>query len=250
MHSLDVARSLASTLAQQGRGIATHGAAHQPAEPLELYDMEGCPFCRLVREALTDLDLDVLTYPCPKGGDRYRPLVEKLGGKQLFPYLMDPNTGVALYESADIIDYLYREYGNRPAPTGWRLRARTAASMAASVPRAGHGLRARDAEVPEQALILYSFEGSPFARLVRERLCEMQIPYLVRQCGRDQWQDWVLPPVRNALDMEYLPTQRHRQELMARAGRVAVPYLIDPNSGEELFESERILAYLEQRYGH
>ncbi|MFC6330731.1 glutathione S-transferase N-terminal domain-containing protein, partial [Alloalcanivorax gelatiniphagus] len=123
------------------------------------------------------------------------------------------------------------------------------ASVAASLPRAGHGLRARDAEVPEQPLILYSFEGSPFARLVRERLCELQLPYLVRQCGRDQWQDWVLPPMRKALEMEYLPTQRHRQELMARAGRVSVPYLIDPNTGEELFESERIVAYLQARYG-
>ena len=90
---------------------------------------------RLVREALTDLDLDVLIYPCPKGGDRYRPLVERLGGKQLFPYLMDPNTGVDLYESADIIDYLYREYGGRPAPAAWRLRTlRTASSFAAKPP--------------------------------------------------------------------------------------------------------------------
>lgn len=248
MLSLDEARSLAASLAQQGRGIATRPAARQPAEPLELYEMEGCPFCRLVREALTELDLDVLIHPCPKGGDRYRPLVEKLGGRQAFPYLMDPNTGVALYESADIIDYLYREYGGRPAPGGWRLRARTAASVAASLTRAGHGLRAREAAVPEQPLILYSFEGSPFARLVRERLCELQLPYLLRQCGRDQWQDWVLPPMRKALEMEYLPTQRHRQELLARAGRVAVPYLIDPNTGEELFESRRILDYLQTRY--
>ena len=35
--TLDVARSLASTLAQQGRGIATRPAGRQPAEPLELY---------------------------------------------------------------------------------------------------------------------------------------------------------------------------------------------------------------------
>src|SRR5699024_8707976 len=123
-----VARSLASSVAQQGRGITTRGAARQPAEPLELYDMENCPFCRLVREALTELDLDVLIFPCPKGGDRYRPLVENLGGKQLFPYLMDPNTGTALYESADIIDYLYREYAGGAAATGWRRRARTLTS--------------------------------------------------------------------------------------------------------------------------
>ena len=155
--TLDVARSLASTLAQQGRGIATRPAGRQPAEPLELYDMEGCPFCRLVREALTDLDLDVLIYPCPKGGDRYRPLVERLGGKQLFPYLMDPNTGVDLYESADIIDYLYREYGGRPAPAAWRLRTlRTASSFAGqgtvdSLFLRGQPVRAAGARTPVRA---------------------------------------------------------------------------------------------------
>ena len=247
--TLDVARSLASTLAQQGRGIATRPAGRQPAEPLELYDMEGCPFCRLVREALTDLDLDVLIYPCPKGGDRYRPLVERLGGKQLFPYLMDPNTGVDLYESADIIDYLYREYGGRPAPAAWRLRTlRTASSFAASLPRGGRGLRSQNSEPAKEPLILYSFEASPFARLVRERLCELQLPFLVRQCGRDQWQDWLLPQGRAALDMDYQPSQRHRQELVARTGRVAIPYLIDPNTGEEHFESGQILDYLQETY--
>jgi glutathione S-transferase len=27
------------------------------------------------------------------------------------PYLVDPNTGTAMYESADIVRYLEREYG-------------------------------------------------------------------------------------------------------------------------------------------
>ena len=143
-HNTEVLRSLAASALQQGRGIASKGHRKTPQEPLELYDMEGCPFCRLVREALTDLDLDVLIFPCPKGGERYRPLVERLGGRQQFPYLMDPNTGAALYESADIIDYLYREYGGRPAPRRWLVRSlRTAAAVSASLPRASRGLHAR-----------------------------------------------------------------------------------------------------------
>ena len=106
-HSTEVFRSLLSSTLQQGRGIATKGHSKHPQEPLELYEMEGCPFCRLVREALTDLDIDVMILPCPKGGDRYRPLVERLGGKQQFPYLMDPNTGEALYGSADILSLIH-----------------------------------------------------------------------------------------------------------------------------------------------
>ena len=98
--------------------------------------------------------------------------MERLGGKQLFPYLMDPNTGVDLYESADIIDYLYREYGGRPAPAAWRLRTlRTASSFAASLPRGGRGLRSQDSEPAKEPLILYSFEASPFAYLVNQFKC-------------------------------------------------------------------------------
>jgi len=249
-HSTEVFRSLLSSTLQQGRGIASKGHSNRPEEPLEIYDMEGCPFCRLVREALTDLDLDVMVFPCPKGGDRYRPLVERLGGKQQFPYLMDPNTGEALYESAAIIEYLYQQYGGRPAPKSWQLRLRTAAAVAASAPRGSRGIRCLDSKAPEKPLELYSFEASPFARLVRERLTELQLPYLLRQCGRDQWQDWVLPVVRKRLDMDYAPSQRNRVDLLARAGRIAVPYLVDPNTGMELFESEAILDYLDQTYGN
>ncbi|HAJ42605.1 MAG TPA: glutathione S-transferase, partial [Alcanivorax sp.] len=58
----------------------------------------------------------------------------------------------------------------------------------------------------------------------------------------------LLPQVRAALDMDYQPSQRHRQELVARTGRVAIPYLIDPNTGEEHFESGQILDYLQETY--
>jgi glutathione S-transferase len=126
---------------------------------------------------------------------------------------------------------------------------RTAAAVSASLPRASRGLHALDSKTPEQALELYSFEASPFARLVRERLTELQLPYLLRQCGRDQWQDWVLPPMRRHLLSDYSPRQRNRIALMERAGRIAVPYLVDPNTGTELFESADILDYLDQTYG-
>ena len=41
---------------------------------------------------------------------------------------------------------------------------------------------------------------------------------------------------------------RNRRALLARAGRVQFPYLIDPNTGVALFESARILDYLEREY--
>jgi glutathione S-transferase len=249
-HALEVATSLLASVAEQGRGIQITGAARQPQEMLELYDMEGCPFCRVVREALTDLDIDVMIYPCPKNGARFRPLVERLGGKQQFPFLFDPNTDETLYESADIVDYLYRTYGNRPAPKRWQLKGiRTPASFAASVLRRGRGVQAsishREAEEP---LELYSFEASPFARLVRERLTELELPHIIRQVGRDGLADWLPPPVRERLIPDYQPSQRNRRTLIEQTGRVAVPYLVDPNTDTELFESENILRYINQTY--
>jgi glutathione S-transferase len=248
-HTLDVASSLVATINEQGRGIQASAAGRQPDELLELYDMEGCPFCRIVREALTDLDLDAMIYPCPKNGIRYRPLMERLGGRQQYPFLMDPNTDTALYESADIVEYLYREYGSKPAPRAWLLRSvRTAASFAASALRAGRGVQALESRAVSQPLELFSFEASPFARLVRETLTELELPYILRQTGRTSAMDWLLPPVRERVNPDYEPAQRNRRRLLAETGRVAVPYLIDPNTGRELYESERIVDYLIETY--
>lgn len=250
-HTFEVATSLLASAAEQGRGIQITSAGQQPKEMLELYDMEGCPFCRVVREALTDLDIDAIIYPCPKNGVRFRPLVERLGGKQQFPFLFDPNTDDTLYESADIVAHLYQQYGSQPAPPPWRIKGiRTPASIAASILRRGRGVQAqtspREAEEP---LELFSFEASPFARLVRERLTEMELPHIIRQVGRDNFADWLLPPMREKMMPDYHPTQRNRRLLIERAGRVAVPYLIDPNTGAEMFESKVILEYLESTYG-
>ncbi len=246
----DVGTSFLASLSQQGRGVQSKPAGKQPAELLELYDMEACPFCRLVREVLTELDIDVVIYPCPKDGLRYRPLVERLGGKQQFPFLMDPNTDAALYESADIIHYLYSTYGNGATPRG-RLRQliKLGSSVQASSIRYQRGLHAYRNTPPQQPLTLYSFEGSPFARLVRERLCELEIPYIVRQCGKSQPNDWLLTNMRKQFRVRYEPDQRNRKQLKARTGKVAIPYLIDPNTDTELFESANIIDYLDEAYG-
>lgn len=249
-HTFAVATSFLASIAEQGRGIRIGSAGRQPEELLELYDMEGCPFCRVVREALTDLDLDAMIYPCPKSGAIFRPLAERLGGKQQFPFLFDPNTDETLYESADIVEYLYATYGNRPAPQRWKLKAvRAPASIAASALRGGRGVQAgSNNQQVEQPLELFSFEASPFARLVRERMTELELPHILRQVARDQAADWLPPALRNKLVPDYQPTQRNRQRLIERAGRIAVPYLIDPNTGAEMFDSQTIIEYLDRTY--
>ena len=51
------------------RGTAAFAPQNRrPEKLLKLYDIEASPYCRLVREVLTELDLDVLVLPCPAGG--------------------------------------------------------------------------------------------------------------------------------------------------------------------------------------
>lgn len=252
--------ALTATLASTTRGWqGLYGSQKttQPEKLLELYDMEASPYCRLVREALTELDIDVLIYPCPKGGTRFRPRAEKIGGKQQFPLLVDPNTDLHLYESADIIQYLYNTYSHRPAPQQAQLmrQINVATSYAATAFRIGlngmpAGMKANtSSKTPEQPLELYSFESSPYSKAVREHLCELEIPFITRQFGKSSGADMGPPWVRQKLYPNKPVEGRNRIKMMNETGRMQVPYLIDPNTDTAMFESQDIINYLHAEYG-
>lgn len=242
--------SLATTTLRFGAGVATRPRTSRPAHLFELYEFEACPYCRIVREALTELDLDALIKPCPKGGKRFRPELIEKGGKAQFPFFVDPNANVSMYESADIIAYLYRTYGGGTVPLRWQAAGiQQLGSALAGAWRTGAGRRARPSKTPARPLELYSFEASPYARLVRERLCELELPYVLRSVGRSTASDWIPPSVRDALGVKARPATLNRQLLLARAGRVTVPYLVDPNTTTEMGESAEIIRYLETHYG-
>ena len=81
---LDVTTSIFSTLARGGTGGRVGISGQRPAQLLELYEFEACPFCRKVREALTILDLDAMIFPCPKGAPGFREeRVSIIGGWRL-----------------------------------------------------------------------------------------------------------------------------------------------------------------------
>jgi glutathione S-transferase len=246
----NLATSMISTLVRATNGIQSAPAAIKPELMLQLYDIENCPYCRLVREAFTELDLDVEIYPCPKQGERFRPELIERGGKAQFPYLVDPNNGVEMYESLDIVAYLFETYGQRDLPLKWRAgKLQTFGSMLASAPRVKNGMQARPGVEPKYMLELYSFESSPYARPVRELLCEMEIPYIIRSCGRTRLQEWLLPPVRKRFNITPDSELENRRILQETEGRVAIPYLYDPNTEQGLFESTDILDYLRDSYG-
>lgn len=248
-HRINIASSTLATALRPGVGISAQPAAVKPTELLELYEFEACAYCRLVREALTELDLDAMIYPCPKRGRRFRPEAARLGGKTQFPLLVDPNTGVTMYESLDIIEYLFRTYGKRPVPLKWRAGAlQTLGSAVTSAARGWEGRLARSSTPPAEPLELYSFESSPFARPVRDLLCEMEIPYVLRSAGRTRLSDWIPPVIRDTLRVRAEPELHNRKVLLERAGRVSIPYLVDPNTGTELAESDHIIRYLLDTY--
>jgi glutathione S-transferase len=226
---LDVATSFGSTLARLASGMQVGALGARPEQPLEVYEFESCPYCRKVREVLSILDLDAFIRPCPKGGPRFREEVKARGGKALFPYLVDPNTGKQLYESDDIVAYLYQHYGVGPPPRIFRSGpVGDVSSMLASAWRPAGGTRYEPARAPEQELELYSFEASPFCRLVREKLCSLELPYLLHNVAKGS-------PGRRAF--------------VERSGKMMVPYLADPNTGIGMFESAEIVRYLDATYG-
>jgi glutathione S-transferase len=227
--AFDVATSLGASAARLGGGMAVAGVGARPAQPLALYDFEACPFCRKVREALSILDLDAMVYPCPKRGARFRGEAVRRGGKAQFPYLVDPNTGQEMYESDDIVRHLWTSYGAGGVPWSLALGPLTLATSAlASGWRLWRGEFARPSHAPAQPLELWSFEASPFSRLVREALCELELPYLLHNVARGS---------------------AKREAFAARAGKMQVPYLADPNTGTAMFESADIVRYLDATYG-
>lgn len=254
VHQLKVASSVLASTARGWRGsLSFRPTTRQPAQLLRLYEFEASPFCRLVREALSEMDLDVLILPCPARGTRFRPRAQTLGGKEQFPFLVDPNTGARLYESADIMEYLGKTYGRRVKGTRglarrWAVGSSYAVSALRWSPGGVQGMRAKPSRAPAQPLELFSFESSPYSRPVRERLCELEIPYLLRNTAKAAWTDMGPPSFRDDLFKGEKGTGRNRKVLLERTGRVQVPYLIDANTGSEMFESADILAYLEKTY--
>lgn len=225
---VNVGSSMMTTVARAGTGMSVGKLGARPQKRLELYEFEGCPFCRKVREALSVLDLEADIYPCPKNGPHFRPEVVRRGGRALFPYLVDPNTEEEMYESSDIVRYLFDRYGDGRVPTMLALGPITdVSSVLAGMARPGLGGFYRESKQPSVPLELYSFEASPFCRIVRERLSSLELPYVLHNVAGGS-------PSRAAF--------------VERSGKMQVPYLVDPNTATEMFESADIIAYLDREY--
>ena len=240
--------ALGTSLVRLGRGAVATGNRGEPSKILELYDCENDPECRPVREALTMLDLEVMVYPVPRNGKRFRRRLTEMSDSDQVPFLHDPNTGERLQGAEVIVDYLYSQFAREGEKAPMKLLA---LAIVASTLRGSKGRNARPSEAPEQPLELYSFEASPYARLVRETLCEREVPYLLHNVGKGPGKmvEYLPPVLRENRIKDYLPDTENRRKLVARGGHMMVPYLVDPNTGSAMYESADIQDYLLETYG-
>uniref|UniRef100_A0A0D3FW86 GST N-terminal domain-containing protein n=1 Tax=Oryza barthii TaxID=65489 RepID=A0A0D3FW86_9ORYZ len=178
---------------------------------------------------MTELDLSAEVYPCPKGSLRHRDVVKKIGGKEQFPLLVDASNGVTMYESGDIVKYLFRQYGEGNSPSFGLLESTILTGWVPTLLRAGRGMTLwnKAGVVPEDKLELFSFENNTYARIVREALCELEVPYILQNVGEGS----------SKMDL-----------LQKISGSKQVPYLIDPNTGFQSGDHKKILSYLFQQY--
>lgn len=179
------------------------------------------------------LDLACEMRPCPGARTGFSDELFELTGRRTVPFLVDPDKEVAMFESDDIINYLFKTYGPGEEAVPWNLKEPFASVTCAfvSLARGMAGAKPAPGVLPENVkrkpLELWGPEGSPFVKLVREKLCSLMLPHVVLTAARGS--------VR-------------RNQMIAKTGRFQVPLLVDPNTGVELFESPEICDYLEQVY--
>ncbi|VEU43603.1 unnamed protein product [Pseudo-nitzschia multistriata] len=179
--------------------------ANRPEKPLVLYSYEGNQFCRLVREVLTELDITYELRSAGKESPRRAELASITGGSSQCPYLIDPNTGVSMPESADIVEYLYKTYALWTPPSeilGWAstnvmalakpvfgfLAPLQAGEKDAESNYRGNLESARreiEAEVSRKAVVVYTYELSPFSSETKSLLERLGVEYKEISLGKE-----------------------------------------------------------------
>lgn len=75
---------------------------------INLYYLSTCPYCKKVIDFLDSSNVEYRLLDINEQ-ENFNKLM-KIGKKRQVPFIVDTNTGNVMYESADIIDYLSKEY--------------------------------------------------------------------------------------------------------------------------------------------
>ncbi len=248
-HFLNIYSSTLVSMLTGWKGTTGSRKTSLPDVDLVLFDREGCSDCRAVREAITELNLDVDIYPCPEEGRRFKDELGRISGSDQIPFLYDKNNDKKIISKDLILAYLFKSYGNKEIPKKFETgRVDGLFDSAIKLLRRGGGVHARSSLSVEKPLTLYSFESSPFSRPVRELLCELELPYKLVNLGKQQKAD-MGPAAFRFHTGPYKPVKgSKREQFLADHGDVMVPYLEDPNTNAHLFQSRDILKYLNKTY--
>jgi len=79
-------------------------------EMMKLYQFESCPYCKLVRELMSDLQLSYININVPRDKSQ-RHEVMRVSGQPTVPVLVDGD--VVLDDEEKIIPYLREKYGKK-----------------------------------------------------------------------------------------------------------------------------------------
>lgn len=187
-----------------------------PPHQLTLYEYEASPWCRLVREHMTILDLKVHIRPCPRqtlfteGGfttdSRFRgdameffTKTNKMNGDLTFPLLVDetiPGDPIVMNQSFDILQHLWDHYGqslrtstksdgrrddqilnDARIPFPLRFLSLAGPSYMRPFPTCGVLRTPSNYACDGPSMVLHQAENCPESRLVREVLCTLELPY-------------------------------------------------------------------------
>ena len=245
---IDTVTSGLASICRLPAGVTVKDSALQVPEDKrpalkQLYDVENSQECRKVREKITEVDL-VVEKVIPAASN------SRVFTDSNYEYYLPPQTEIPrlilettdgelmLSGSEEIKSYLDEAFGV-PAPSEEDTKEqiliilREIGGYVATILRIGRGRKVSaaagpTAPRPEKPLILYSYEGNQFCRLVREVLTELDIVYELKSAGK-------LSPRREEL-----------AELTG--GSTQCPYLIDPNTKKAMAESADIILYLYKNY--
>jgi glutaredoxin len=219
-----------------------------PIKLQTLYDIENSSSCRRVREVITELDLVVET------------VVPATKNSRCF---LDPDYQYAIPVTTTIPRLVYLENGKekilegtddivatlesrfllqRNEPKDTKDQVFTVlleiGNYCASLLRIGRGAHVSPCAAtqsgitvprPKKPLILYSYEGNQFCRLVREVFTELDLPYELRSAGKG--------------------SPRRAELGKLSGGSTMCPYMVDPNKNDtKMSESADIIRYLYQNY--
>jgi len=196
------------------------------AKPIVIYEYEASGECQRVRQACSLLDLIVEYRPCPGGVSGYSDTMSTVtGGKRAVPFMIDNNPSMykpSLYGAKDIVTHLFTTY----APAGTVIPKNLLASGGGSKGK-GINSKARSDNNKMKPITLYGWEGAQYVKPVRETLDNLGLAHTMINCANGS---------------------SNRSKLTSKTGTFQVPYIQDPNTGVEMFESADIVKYLIQTY--